>query len=274
MNKEMLSKMLGLTCVENYFLAYCSKFFDERKLFVKSYLPFNEVMDNFIIGNAKYENYPIEKIQDISFELGCSIKRTDNKVVAYENCLNLIKVNKKFFEGVSLAPWRPDHYISINKSGDGYDYINNYPLSSGMLNEKTMNEVFDDFSLSYKFVGEMNEELYEKMHNSQLHNLHKGDVESVQLNVSNINKIKNALLVLRISRERVAEWLAISDKNELSAMLKDEATMCHKLAMGIEVMCLRNKINLDSLQAKLNEIINIEKLIQNKAKELVTLWMH
>ena len=54
MKKEVLPQNPYLSCVEAYYLAWLSEFFDVRKLYAESFVEIAEVMKDFAFG-AKYE---------------------------------------------------------------------------------------------------------------------------------------------------------------------------------------------------------------------------
>ena len=54
MNREVLGKVLSLSCVENYFLGYFQEKFDVRLLYAESFVPFQEVMNAFLNEGVSY----------------------------------------------------------------------------------------------------------------------------------------------------------------------------------------------------------------------------
>ena len=62
--KKDLSSALYLSCVENYFRAWISKYYSVEKLYSNSFISMKEVLSAFYCG-ASYENYSaIERIQE------------------------------------------------------------------------------------------------------------------------------------------------------------------------------------------------------------------
>ena len=120
MNREALGKVLSLSCVENYFLGYFQERFDVRPLYAESFVPFREVMTAFLNEGVSYENYPLVRLQETSEKLGLTEHRYSEKFHYQKNKLNLIRVNREFFNRSKLLPWRADHYIAIEKVKDGY----------------------------------------------------------------------------------------------------------------------------------------------------------
>ena len=96
MNKGDISKVLSLSCVENYFLGYFQNKLDVRLLYAESFVPFNEVVESFLSGNASYENYPLSRLQDTSEKLGLTSHTLQTEMQAEEGRLNLIRVNRVF----------------------------------------------------------------------------------------------------------------------------------------------------------------------------------
>lgn len=70
LNKKELTEVLGLSCVEKYFLAWLKKKYDVKKLYGNSFVGISQVFDDFSHG-ATYENYCyIPRLQDIAEDYG------------------------------------------------------------------------------------------------------------------------------------------------------------------------------------------------------------
>lgn len=120
MNREALGKVLSLSCVENYFLGYFQEKFEVRPLYAESFVPFREVTNAFLNEGVSYENYPLVRLQETSEKLGITAHQYSEIFQYQGGKLNLIRVNREFFNGSKLLPWRADHYIAVEKVKDGY----------------------------------------------------------------------------------------------------------------------------------------------------------
>ena len=56
MKKEVLPQNPYLSCVEAYYLAWLSEFFDVRKLYAESFVEFAEVIKDFAFGAKLRQN--------------------------------------------------------------------------------------------------------------------------------------------------------------------------------------------------------------------------
>lgn len=207
MTKEDLSRALSLSCVENYFLAFFKDKFDERMLFVESFAPFNKVVQDFLINNAIYENYPLIRVQDTAEKLGMVSHKLCSDLKMEENALNLIRVNERFFENSKLTPWRADHFIAVEKAEGGMNYFNNFPLSSGELTEGRIKEVYDNLTLNYWLEYKACGEKYDKLASRQFNSIAHDDVYNFTLTREGILQFRNAILVLKTLRKRLVKWL-------------------------------------------------------------------
>ena len=69
-DKKDLTDALYLSCVENYFLAWISKFYKVERLYSNSFVSISQVFDDFFCG-ANYENYSmVERIQNTAEKYG------------------------------------------------------------------------------------------------------------------------------------------------------------------------------------------------------------
>ena len=70
MTKKELSDTLGLSCVEKYFLAWIKNYCDESKLYFRSFIGINRVLQDFLWG-AEYERYSaVPRLQELAERCG------------------------------------------------------------------------------------------------------------------------------------------------------------------------------------------------------------
>lgn len=274
MNKEELGKVLSLSCVENYFLGYFQSRFDVRLLYTESFVPFQEVINAFGKGFASFEYYPLVRLQDTSEKLGLKAHRY-NKAFRFRNGkLNLIRVNRQFFKGAKLLPWREDHFIAVEKAVEGYTYLNNYPLSEGNLSDEEVAEIYGGACLVFQKKGEFDEQKYRQLCSLQYSKIINQSVEEVRPNEDKLLQLRDALLVLKVMRKRVKAWLRLeTEKNNFAEDLSF-SIQAEKLNSGYEsiltalqLQIARKRSDVISLNDKLARLCESE-LLWSKAIEM------
>ena len=267
MNRESLGKVLSLSCVENYFLGYFQDRFDVGSLYVESFVPFQEVMNAFLKEHASYENYPLVRLQETSEKLGITEHRYSETLRYQKNKLNLIRVNKVFFSGSKLLPWRADHYIALEKKKDGYAYWNNYPLSEGELSETRADEIYDGACLIFQEKGEFSEHKYRKLCVLQHARIANQSIDEVRITEEKLVNLRDALLVLKVLRKRVAAWFAFEADNkrfdgDLNFQIHTEKLiqLYERILVEIQLQIVRNKSNISKINEKLMLLCEQERL--------------
>lgn len=267
MKKEVLPQNPYLSCVEAYYLAWLSEFFDVRKLYAESFVEIAEVMKGFAFG-AKYENYGrIARVQDTGERLGvttheifsgslsCHCEGRSPAAIPYNiqpHNLTLMRVNEKFFRG-SLTAWRDDHFIAVTRNRNGYDYVNHYPLSCGELTQAQLFDVYGGTMLAYAYCDKFNVALYDKKRAETLMRLKETPQSNCFKTLSGA-ALRDALGLLKISRERMRLWLLSEgyDLPELNEQVSDLQRLYFKLGADI----VRGKNNADYANVLENIILN------------------
>lgn len=267
MNRKTLGKVLSLSCVENYFLGYFQESFDVRSLYAESFVPFQEVMNAFLNEHASYENYPLVRLQETSEKLGLTEHRYSEKFCYQKGKLNLIRVNREFFKGVKLMPWRADHYIALEKTKDGYAYWNNYPLSEGTMPENRVDEIYDGAYLVFQEEGEFNEQKYRELCALQYARIENQSIDEVRIHEEKLVNLRDALLVLKVLRKRVAAWLAFEADNkrfdgDLSFQIHTEKLiqLYERILVEIQLQIVRKKSDIGKINEKLMQLCEQERL--------------
>ena len=267
MNKEDISKVLSLSCVENYFLGYFQKRFDVRKLYVESFVSFNSVVDSFLNGEVIYENYPLKRLQEVAEQIGLTSHILQKPFCLESGSLNLIRVNKEFFNNSKLLPWRADHYIAIQEGEEVYTYLNNYPLSAGLLNDNRIHKIYDGVSLIFREENKFNQQRYAELSMMQYAKILNENIKDIKIVEENMLKLRDALLVLKILRKRIFEWLQFEGENgsfddDLSFHLQSENLIKHyeNLSAIIQLQSVRKKVNISVLNEKLLQLCEQERM--------------
>lgn len=267
MNREALGKVLSLSCVENYFLGYFQERFDVRPLYAESFVPFREVMTAFLNEGVSYENYPLVRLQETSEKLGLTEHRYSEKFHYQKNKLNLIRVNREFFKGAKLLPWRSDHYIALEKKKDGYTYWNNYPLSEGMIPEDRAVEIYDGAYLIFQEKGGFSEHKYRELCALQYARIENQSVDAARITEEQLINLRDALLVLKVLRKRVTAWLAFEADNkrfdgDLSFQIHTEKLiqLYERILVEIQLQIVRKKSDMGKINEKLMQLCEQERL--------------
>lgn len=274
MNKEDIVGQLSLSCVENYFLGYFQGCFDIRFLYAESFAGFAAVCDDFLCRSVRYENYPLKRLQTTAEELGLTCHGLEKEFRLEENSLNLIRVNEAFFSGSKRFPWRPDHYIAVEKSPDGYCYLNNYPLSCGLMTEERLKQVYGGACLSFRQQNEFNADLYEKRCDLQYERIVSQRVKELRIVPERLSCIRDALLVLKILRRRTFAWLEMqSDAKRFRGdgdfcMQANELTRCYDLLLAaVQLQLVRKDTDVSGLQEKLEQLCQMERLLAQSVEK-------
>ncbi|WP_251617698.1 hypothetical protein [Pumilibacter muris] len=268
MKKEALPQNPYLSCVEAYYLAWLHEFFDVRKLYVESFAEIEQVANDFA-NDVKYENYNgFARVQDTGEKLGiikhkifngdlcCHCEGRSPAAISYgiqPRNLTLIKVNEKFFRG-NLTAWRDDHFIAATEvQEEKLYYVNHYPLSCGELTQAQLFDVYGGTMLAYAYCDKFNVALYDKKRAETLMRLKETPQSNCFKTLSGA-ALRDALGVLKISRERMRLWLLSEgyDLPELNEQVSDLQRLYFKLGADI----VRGKNNADYANVLENIILN------------------
>jgi len=262
-----LTEVLGLSCVEKYFLAWLKKKYDVKKLYGNSFVGISQVFDDFSHG-ATYENYCyIPRLQDIAEDYGivrhyyrsCVTEDAIKEIRAQgEDSLCLIRVNTRFFLNFKRASWREDHYICVGKD---LNWVNEYPLTEGKFNEAEFNRVYDGGLVVYKIEdleNEVPDECTEAIGRQDF-----GKLPSISL-----KSFESAIGVLRMTRKRLAMYYG--GKAEVVKILKEEISILDKLYLNTRLKQLQEvkgiKTHCTVGEADMDKIIKCEKNLKEAIK--------
>ena len=163
-----------------------------------------------------------------------------------------MRVNEKFFRG-SLTAWRDDHFIAVTRNRNGYDYVNHYPLSCGGLTQEQLFDVYGGTMLAYDYSGNFNVELHDTIKTETIEKI-KEPPQPCDFKPLTGAAMRDALGVLKISRERMRLWLLSEgyDLPELNEQVSDLQRLYFKLGADI----VRGKNNADYANVLENIILN------------------
>ncbi len=243
MTVKDICKVHYFSCVEAYFGAWIMRFIQLPLLYAQSYLPWNEIVRAFEDDSVEYINFPhIPRIQDFAERIGIVTHRKQRGLPqnVNRNDLLLLSVKENFFS--KRKPWRSDHYIAAELTGKKIKYCNEYPLVSGEIEKTAFNEQFGGESLVYSLLScdltqakkicmQQITAIYEKRENYLYPTLP-------------LNRLRDAIGILRVSRKRTVEWLAkqdfISGKDELRKKLVGQIEYADNCYFRLQSIMIRN----------------------------------
>ena len=263
-DKKDLTDALYLSCVENYFLAWISKFYKVEQLYSNSFISISQVFDDFFCG-ANYENYSmVERVQNTAEKYGVVshsyVKLSANEALNFIKNLSaqdlcLIRVKETFFEGFKRRAWRADHYICIDSE---LNWLNQYPLSEGKFTEENFFEIYDG---AICLFGAMDLSIIPPDENKN--SLLKQSFEDIHIEIG-LQNLESATGILRITRKRLANYyvgMAVSNFFETEVRLLD------KLYFDIRFQRIKKTKPEGEIYEKVKEIIFIEKEIWERLYE-------
>lgn len=211
MTKKELSDTLGLSCVEKYFLAWIKNYCDESKLYFRSFIGINRVLQDFLWG-AEYERYSaVSRLQELAERCGIVKHEYFNFTAESafkfltESCsdeLTLIRASPAFFNGVKRVPWRKDHFLYVDGN---LNWLNEYPLSEGKFSKEEFIRSYGGAVCRYQYTGggtvpsDENAEAIRRQDGFVLPDLTLKGYES-------------AVGILRITRKRLLRYYAENEK--------------------------------------------------------------
>lgn len=263
-DKKDLTDALYLSCVENYFLAWISKFYKVERLYSNSFVSISQVFDDFFCG-ANYENYSmIERIQSTAEKYGVVshsyVKLSANEALNFIKNLSgqdlcLIRVKETFFEGFKRRAWRADHYTCIDRE---LNWLNQYPLSEGKFTEESFSEIYDGAICLFRA---MDLSIIPPDENKK--SLLKQNFEDIHIEIG-LQNLESATGILRITRKRLAKYyVGIA----VSSLFETEVRLLDKLYFDIHFQRIKKTKAESAIYEKIKEIILIEKEIWERLYE-------
>ncbi len=264
MTRKELSKTLGLSCVEKYFLAWMKNYCNISELYYDSFISLERIFEDFQQG-AEYETYAgIKRIQDLAEQAGLVTHRFCR--LSYEaaletirnqngNELILMRSSPAFFSASKRIPWRKDHYLFVDGA---LRWLNEYPLSEGIFSEEEFMRAYGGWLIIF-CNKEKCMHVYSDENRVKIRNQKFGEIPELDL-----KSCESVVGILRITRKRLAEYYA---KNEVaSQILECEIDLLDQTYFLIHKMLLTGDKTGVVVRNKLLEIQNYEK----KLKEILS----
>lgn len=263
LTKKDVADTLGLSCVEKYFLAWLSKYFDITQLYGCSFVGLTQVFDDFARG-ATYENYCyLPRLQDTAEEYAIVTHEykafTAADAMAYlrkmpDIKLCLMRVNSTFFTDYKRAAWRKDHYVCVNSD---LEWINEYPLSAGGFDPRSFTRVFDGAICTYQ-LNQIKVDMPDCV--TRRWAVQKFSQECVP---SSLSRLESAIGVLRVTRKRLEKYYASNVK--VQSLLSEENTLLDKMYFNIRLRRLKDNERVvkdyDDIISNIKELFRTENKI-------------
>ena len=265
MTTKDICKVHYLSCVEAYFGAWIKDFIELPLLYGESYISWNDIVNAFNNPMVNYANFPcIPRIQDLAERIGIVTHRKEQGIPQLGNkCeLILLSVNESFFQ--KQRPWRIDHYIAVEElTAKKLKYLNEYPLEAGELTIKEFNSKFGGDSLIFSLSSTGNH-IIEKKRLSQLQI--PNDLQFTCDSILPIQRLRDAIGILRVSRRRTAEWVdwysrqnSISNLAQLQEKLSAQIKFADNCYLRLQSAILRNnELHKSILQEMTERLADME----------------
>lgn len=262
----------NLSCVEDYFVAWLMENrVQVPLLYCESFISTANALENLSTQEFAYFNgFP--RLQQTAQRLGLTThQRLQQTPPLVCGNLTLAQTKKEFFKGVGQLPWREDHYIRLQCMPDtGSDkqvqYINSYPLSSGVLLKEDFARVLSGNYLVYSMQSQAASGL-EDAYAAQISKM--ATYKENYTALPTMKTLRDVLLVLKISRQRMTDWFAMQKgHHEISALLETHSTNLARML----VLCERRRIRLGNdapaEASALHELHNMDKQLSSLAAKI------
>ncbi|HEY5588711.1 MAG TPA: acyl carrier protein [Candidatus Paceibacterota bacterium] len=274
LNRSDLENILGLSCIENYFLYALKKHTEKYSLiFLQSYLSFEEIIEEFCINKAEYAYfYKIPRLQTIA-ENYSIIKFKHQNISDFflmvdEYNFICIAVNPEYIEQkYKTNLWRNDHYILLSKKDDSnFYYLNDSPRDNGIINIRDVRKIYNNEVIGFSYIDcfsnvqqqDFLEVFYKSLFISQKNRFDYLDNEHIDFNAA-----RDIFGILRISRKRMK---AFCDNYINANFMNDYISNIDKIYTSLEYMRLRKKIDLLKVDEFFHEIYKKDNEIIEKLK--------
>lgn len=232
-----------MSCVEGYFVCWLEENqIDPSALYCQSFISADKALKCAQENEfAYFDGFP--RIQDTAESLDLTRHERLKRLPEPEpGELLLARSAREFFQDFKQIPWRPDHYIRLLPDREhGYRYINSYPLCEGIINEDKVPILLTGDALAYRLTGRP-AQLGDK-NQKQLEKIAAGGGKPDILN-ANTEQLRDALLILKISRSRMLAWLPAVQGNYGCFACRTAEILKKELALIARQMAACERIRL------------------------------
>lgn len=239
LKKQEVARALGLSCVENYFLAWLDRSCDVTPLYGSAFVGLAQVFDDFAHGSLYQTYYRLPRLQDVAEDYGIVTHAyrpcpTEEALQILHNApdgaLCLMRVNTAFFTAFKRASWREDHYVCVD---GGLDWLNEYPLSVGTFSREQFAQVYDGALCVYTRCGGT-----QGIPDDVTEAFLAQDCRVRELPRS-LQKLESAVGVLRVARKRMEKFYV--GRESVARALREENVLLDKIFFDIRLRQLKEK---------------------------------
>ena len=284
-NIDFYENVFGISCIENNLLALLRYHSDElhTMLYCESFVELRNVIVEAVNKKHDYLSYRgIKRLNDLSEEINlCKLQFHELSANFLLDLLEtdtltlpiMIQVNPEVLDLTSnTLPWRNDHFVLLyKKERDNIYVIDDYPVAMHCLSYEKLNECYmnvfvnfdinNNFAINERYLLKINQEL------SRIRELNRKKT-IIEFNICELESLihlRDALGIMRVSRNRTAEWLKMINKDcgvkfNPSAIYDIHSVVrkLDKLYSIIEYSRLRKKDNAGHIWEQLNEIVILD----------------
>jgi hypothetical protein len=223
---ENMKNPTGISCVEIYLLAWLKeRGIDCRSLYADSFAEIADVINDFLTGEYGYLNYAkLPRVQETAQRLGgirlCyknALQKEENRLNAGETPFVRMLGVKPDYKSGKLTPWRDDHFL-LQYDGKYYDCYppGEFTPSRGDIFDGRVLEIC--LSGSFPPYGNELQRLKERVLQAELRDC------VVNVTADNIMRIRDGVMILKISRQRMSE--VFPENDPLKEQVKRLGTFC------------------------------------------------
>lgn len=208
---ERIRRALGISCVEIYLLALFERHnVDRNEVFTESYIPLHRLISDFTENvQTNFASYAgLERVQSIAArkKMAEFSNLPCKKNTAFQYYMYRVKPE---YKNAGLRPWRDDHFL-LGYEGEFYDC---YPPSKVLIKDI---DALSDFKIGVRissdFKGDPSEQ-YRKLKESIAGVPYREtDVGGIG---NDLRRLRDALLIFKISRQRINCILQSKSLNDL-----------------------------------------------------------
>lgn len=257
-DKTELNNVLGLSCIENFFLyALKNESYDYKHLYYLSYLSLCDIASEFINNGVDYASfYKITRLQELAKNHNLIVMKYFRNTNFYNNIndcdYTAITVKPEYIkEKYKTELWRNDHYILISQiDSEKFHYLNDNPRDSGNISFRELENIYAGEMIGFTIKNHITEKLKK--------DFTKNFIDSIiiipmrfKFNISDLLTARDILGILRILRKRMYEYCV---QYITVDFYEDFLTHIDKTYSLIEYMRLRKSSDLNKINETFEEI--------------------
>ena len=269
-NKALLDKITGLSCVENYLIyILLSEHQKIQFLYAKSYISFFDIVKVFCNENASYAYFnKIPRLQETAVDEGLIslnvMADIDEAALNHEYCCVQVKPDY-IAERYKRNFWRDDHYLLLcEEHGRKRIFLNDTPRDVFTADDEEVSCFYGGKTICFDMKTSLNQSIKDNLlYAFQSSILKSGNERNVF--IDNLVVIRDILGILKATRKRIYEYCSMYVD---AGFMREYLTGLEREYSALEYMRIRKKYDLDKVNQTLCEIqaqdIAIIELLRKK----------